>query len=316
MRRLAILALCAATGALAPKAAAQSAKDSPSERERTALFKEGRVLSDQGRWSEAAERFRRVVALRSAPKALVALAFAEEHLGHLLEARRLYEAALRDAQALRLPEEEQLATQGLRLLVPRIARLSVTLPSDAGDAQLLVDGASVAPRSGDVEVDPGEHRLEARAAGRRPFQTTARVSEGGRAEVRSARPRLRAREAAVGARKPPPPGSSAVRTAGFVAGGGGLAAVAASVVFGAVALAKKNELDRTCPIPDRCTSDGVSTAEAGQAAATVSTIIFVVGASSLGLGITLVLASDPPTPATAGGKPPALLRGLSVRGAF
>ena len=43
------------------------------EQERTALYKEGVALAEAGRWAEALTKFEGVVAIRSAPRALIAL---------------------------------------------------------------------------------------------------------------------------------------------------------------------------------------------------------------------------------------------------
>ena len=70
-----------------PAAAQPSGAD---EERRTRLFKEGKAAGDAGQWAEAADRFRQVVALRSAPKALIALGVAEEYLGHFVVVHKVY----------------------------------------------------------------------------------------------------------------------------------------------------------------------------------------------------------------------------------
>src|SRR5262245_16639371 len=65
---------------------------------RTEMYREGVTLAEAGRWGEALEKFQRVVAIRSAPRALLALAAAEEHVGRLVSAKRTYGKARDDAR--------------------------------------------------------------------------------------------------------------------------------------------------------------------------------------------------------------------------
>ena len=60
------------------------------EERRTRLFKEGKAAADSSQWVEAVEKFRKVVAIRSAPKALIALVVAEEHMNHHVAAVAAY----------------------------------------------------------------------------------------------------------------------------------------------------------------------------------------------------------------------------------
>src|SRR5262245_16871793 len=99
--RALLLVTVAALGVRGRAARAQETvlPDEAIERERTGLYKEGVALAEAGRWGEALERFQHVVAIRSAPRALMALAAAEEHVGRLVSAKRTYGKARDDARA-------------------------------------------------------------------------------------------------------------------------------------------------------------------------------------------------------------------------
>ena len=73
--------------------------DEASEAKRTTLFQEAKKLASEGRWAEASAGLREVIAIRSAPKALIALALVERELLHHLEAKRLLEQAVADGRA-------------------------------------------------------------------------------------------------------------------------------------------------------------------------------------------------------------------------
>ncbi len=80
-----------------PLARAAHAADPPEAgqaRERERVYQQGVDLAAAGKWSEAVERFRRVVEIRASPKALYTLGEAQEHAGQLVAARASYQASL------------------------------------------------------------------------------------------------------------------------------------------------------------------------------------------------------------------------------
>ena len=90
-----------ARGVLARSTAAEGPAfpDRAKEQERTSLYREGVSLAEAGRWDEELKRFERVVAIRSAPPALVALATAQEKTDKLASAKRTFLRAEADARA-------------------------------------------------------------------------------------------------------------------------------------------------------------------------------------------------------------------------
>jgi hypothetical protein len=76
----------------------------------------------------------------------------------------------------------------------------------------------------------------------------------------------------------------------------GAAGLAAGIVTGALALKKKDTVDRECGIggvETACTTEGKAAADEAKALATGSTIAFGVGALGVGTGVVLIVtASD------------------------
>ncbi|WP_104987011.1 PEGA domain-containing protein [Sorangium cellulosum] len=72
-----------------------------------------------------------------------------------------------------------------RLAESRALVGAVTVSVPVVGAEVLVDGEAVgrSPLEGEVFVEPGEHRVEARLAGYAPASGTVRVAKGGTAEV-------------------------------------------------------------------------------------------------------------------------------------
>jgi hypothetical protein len=230
----------------APAAADLSPKD---EAKRTQLFKEGRTAFDEGKWQDAADRFRAVVEMRSAPKALIALAAAEEKLGHLAEAKRLYERAREDAQAVKLTKDQDEAAARLRELLPRVPRIKVRVPSGVSDAAIAIDGKPAEIQFGDADVDPGEHTVTVTASGRKEFREVVTVAEGERKEVEVTLDPLQAEGP-----PPPPPdeGLGAPPIGAIILAGVGVGAGAAGAVMWGLGRGKEAEIQEQCGGVTQC----------------------------------------------------------------
>jgi hypothetical protein len=148
-----------------------------------ALFSEGVGFADQTQWADAADRFRRALALRDSPVIAYNLASALVQLGKLVEASELLRhiGAYQDADAeLRKSAETTLAE-----ISPRIGRITVHAeglrPGDRvgiDDRQLLEAQLDVA-----VPIDPGVHLLAAQRGEEILDSRTIEVSQGGSAAV-------------------------------------------------------------------------------------------------------------------------------------
>jgi len=159
-----------------------------SEVERTALaralFREGVGLSEQGEWADAADRFRRSLALRDSPVVAFNLATACMHLGSLVEAVELFGRAARDGDA---PEalREAAATQ-LEALRPRLGRLTLEVTGPSEGVTLELDGEPV-PRVRlgiGAPADPGTHVLSAQRGGQEVARAEVQLAESGDATLR------------------------------------------------------------------------------------------------------------------------------------
>src|SRR5262249_9209921 len=139
------------------------------EQERTALYREGVAFAEAGRWADALKKFQAVVAIRSAPAALVAMGTAQEKLGLLASARRTYSRAHDEARAIGDQALAEKAAGKYAAIQLRVPRIGIHLAGkSASEANVTVDGDRAEPSaSGDVEVDPGEHRVAVTAAGER-----------------------------------------------------------------------------------------------------------------------------------------------------
>ncbi|KAF0163271.1 MAG: hypothetical protein FD160_4124, partial [Caulobacteraceae bacterium] len=130
-----------------------------SDRDRTeaarTLFEEGLALVDQERWQDAAERFRRALALRPSPVITFNLASALAKQGHVIEASELLRALVKD-EAVK-DDTRDAATQLLADVESQIARLTIEVRGElAGHTVSLDDRPLHAAEIGvALPVDPG-----------------------------------------------------------------------------------------------------------------------------------------------------------------
>jgi hypothetical protein len=241
-----VLAAPRAARAQAGPAPGDTLADSATEKERTQLYREGVAAAEAGRWGEALERFQRVVALRTAPRALLALAAAEEHVGRLVGAKRTYGEARDDARAQQDEATAAKAEAALAALEPRIPSVVIVLPADVTDAEAHLDGAPIRIAPDGVAVDPGVYRLVVTASGRRPFEARLALAAGQRREVAvlfpaadalGVAPPLAGRDAAPG---PEPWARTGPPLASWILGGAGVAAIGVGL---AVRLAARSTYD-------------------------------------------------------------------------
>lgn len=181
LRRSAVLVVVAsvitaspAFGNIAPDASA-AARES---------FEQGKAAAEVGRFSEAAEYFRRSLELVPKPSAAFNLAVALRGMGHPKQARDVLDQLL--AEEFGAPPEAMLP-EARRLrgeVAASVSRLLVELDGTAR-ADLRVDGErhSYRGRVLSLEVNPGEHVLSATAKSYLPAESKVLVAAGGTKRV-------------------------------------------------------------------------------------------------------------------------------------
>src|SRR5580693_7182218 len=148
---------------------------SAQEAQRTKLYKQAVEAANAGRWSDAAETLRAVLAIRSSPKVRFTLGQAEEHLSHLVAASDTYAHAIADAEAAAEPDVAATARGALSALTPRVPSVRVMVTgTGAGAATAAVDDRSALVGQL-VRVDPGSHLVAVSAPGAKPSTTTIEV---------------------------------------------------------------------------------------------------------------------------------------------
>jgi hypothetical protein len=179
------------------------------------------------------------------------------------------------------------ATTEVEAVRARVARLELRLPADAppGSEVTLDDRPVPAALLGVPKpVNPGTHRLSARAPGRAPYASQITLAEGGRETVQISL------EAAVAPSRPAAPAATARHRTSpltFVLLGGGGLAIVAGTATGIAALSHKSSLDAACK--PGCPTNMSEELSAFRRDRTLSYLAFGVGLAAAGTGAYLLL---------------------------
>jgi hypothetical protein len=323
--RARLVAACA-TLTMAGSVRAQVVDDSTRSAARD-LASQGKASYARGEYEQARDLFHRAYTLVPAPTISVNEARALVKLHRLVEAAEAYMRAVRTSLDSGSPEQFRKAVRDseteLLTLRPRIPKLTiVAVGPGSGDPNLTVtfDGAPLNPAVLGVEtpVDPGEHRVSAKAPGGEEVDQTFTLDEKQKKRVELVVPAglepLAASDAPSVAMPPPAPGprtpaADATHTSGpplqrvlgFVALGVGAAGLTTGIVTGLMAASKYSQAESGCP-NRACVAgtEGNDALQAFRSLRTVSTVSYVVGGVGLAGGVALILTLPARSPAQSG----------------
>lgn len=170
----------------------------PEQKEADRHFKSGVALFKQAKYVDALAEFERAYAIAPHPLVLYNIAGCHRELSHYADAVSYYSRFLADGPG-KVPDPRLSAAQAeLDALLALVGRVTVTI-TPADDATLVVDGAALDQPAMPLILAPGEHRLVARAAGRRDAEKVLRIVPGDQLTVELALAEL------PGAAPPAPP---------------------------------------------------------------------------------------------------------------
>jgi hypothetical protein len=335
--RIALFAL----GVVAP-AAAQTSEELAAARK---LFAEALKDEEQHLYDVALEKFQRVQKVRDTAPIRYRIGSCQEGLGHLRQAAVAYQGAIALGKSEPKDQEVVKGAKGRLATVERkMAKLTVSMPESAHDAQLRIDDEPVAQTelARPIPLDPGKHTVSATAKDAAPFRTEISLPEGGHVSLSIALdPVAGIMKGQANETSPPTPpkeqpanpgDSSGTRTIGYVVAGAG----AALLIGGAVTLLMRHAeiatLNKDCP-NGVCPASERDQLTSGRSRALVEGPLGVglgaAGLVALGVGAYLVSssgsssASSEAPPAESEPAPAALLPwispqggGLAVGGAF
>lgn len=272
------------------------------------LFQAGRDAASRDDFSTACQRFEESNRLDPAVGTVLNLANCREKLGQTASAWQRYREALE-----KLPAADQrvaLATERAKALEPRVPYLTLELAdASARDVTVLRDGVELGRASLGLAlpVDPGDHEIVVKAAGRADSRTAVKLAERERKKVTlelgeplptdaasqppSAPGEAHAADQGASAHVVTTETGSGRRTLGWVLGGVGVAGVGVSLTAGALALSKKSVVENNC-VDGRCNQTGYDAGQSGHTLVLVSNVAMAVGVVGLGAGAYFLLTSS------------------------
>jgi serine/threonine-protein kinase len=307
--------LCAA--AVITSARAGMAQAAGNKAAAEAVFEQGKLLMQSGNYQQACSKFEASQKLDQGIGTLLYLGDCYERLGRTASAWATFKEAASMAGAQGQDSRQKLATQRARTLEPNLIKLTIEVAP--GDESLLGfevrnDGVAVASAqfAAPFPIDPGTHRIEASAPGKK---THVEVINAARGTSHVSIPLLSDLPAGGAPESMPPPrpvvtgsvpastGSSLAmagtsqevphtdttddqgktqRTVSFIAGGLGVVGVGLGTYFGLAALHDNSSSKADCnPNPNVCGSAGYDQRQDALREARISTVAFAAGGALL-----------------------------------
>lgn len=271
-----------------------------------ALFKHGKKLMEEKKYSDACEAFEQSMKLDPGIGTELNIARCYEEWGKLGRAWRSYKAAekmAKDANDSRAGKIDELIQQ----IDPQVPRLTIHVPKDADTSSVTVDGAAPESLADAIVLDPGPHKVEyTNAAGAKKSKVVP-IERGGSSEINLDLPVKQA--ANDHTPPPPPPPHKAVaespdpgrgyRIGAYVLGGTGIAAIGVSTYLTITAKSKYNDaLKAHCGgMTNGCDDIGLRDTHDARHQANIGTVVFIGGAAAIAGGVVLYLLQPHATPA-------------------
>jgi PEGA domain len=288
---LLLVASIASTNALA------RAEDAPDPRKRAAAWSEqGLKRFEAGKWSEADEAFREAEALFHAPTLVLYRAHCQKRLGKTAAALALYRSVAGEQLPADAPTPfltaQAVAREEIEGLRRHVAVVRVTAAGELpAGAAITVDGVAVGAAPQAIEVDPGDHVVEATAPGAAPFRSSVSLKEGAAADVAIALPVIPAPPAS--AADPPPAPLPAPRTGSIIpalaAFSVGVVGAGVGTVTGVASLQQASAIRARCSPGGLCASEDQPKAASAGRLADASTAAFVIAGAASAAGVALLI---------------------------
>jgi len=279
-----------------------------------ARFNKGRELFATGQFAPALVELRASAALAESPATWLYVARCERELGHLAAAYIDYQRAVSAAEEgpdRRFASIWTTATKESSAVEIKLAFITVVAPSLPEGATITVNGSPLSAAAIGVKgpVDPGPIDVLAKATGYTTLHKNTDVNAGESVEVQ-----IKLEKVAPNAttetttdtdtstsetsREQGTTGPNhALRDAGFDVGGIGLGGFAVCAAFGALTLARFNQLQSQCE--GHCNPSYVGQINQGETFQTAANVAFFVGSAAVVAGTIMVIVGWSGKPAAA-----------------
>jgi hypothetical protein len=266
------------------------------------LFREGKTLLEARRFDEACPKFQESARLDLSSGVELALGLCLEGQGKFASAWGAYLSAATLARHDGRSDREEAAKARAAALEPKLSHLTI----DVANATAFLAGLEVrqdgvligSPAWKNAPVDPGAHKLDVTAKGKKPYSKTyvvGPVADSITAHVPALddlpAPVVAAAPAIASETLTAAPSSGAPRTLGFVAGGAGVASLGVGAVLGLITLSDASAVHKVCPSSPCANSSAIAENHTAVTLADASTGLFIAGGVLLATGVVLVLTA-------------------------
>jgi hypothetical protein len=270
------------------------------------LFDEALRLMDRGHYAEACPKLARSQELAPSGGTLLNLGDCYEKNGQTASAWVSFRDAAARAGLAGMKQAQAAALLRADALAPKLVELRIVLEPGMevpSGLEIKRDGVVVsrAEIGMAVPVDPGTHKIEARAPGYISSSEDVSVVADGGTITAVVHPLLKAPEAPRSRMPAADDTGKTQRTIGLIVAGSGLVVGAVGGFFGLRAFSTNDEALQHCPDGTRCDPRGLSLTDTARSEAALSTVLVAIGGGALVAGGVLFL--------TAGSKPVAVALG-------
>lgn len=292
------------------------------------LFDEAKGLMTLGNNAAACPKLAESYRLDPGTGTLTALAVCNEIVGKNASAWAEFLQVISEARQSGRTDREQFALQHIAELEPKLSKLGVAIEPNVSSApgfEVRRDGVTLGPAAWGttVPVDPGEHVVEARADGKKPWWV--KISIGKTPTIKTvtvpiledvtdptaapapwivpdAAPAVVAPVARHAGEQPVTGfagmSPSTQRIVGLTLGGVGVLAAGLATGFGVDAISKSNDAKSRCPALPSCSdASAVNTNNDAKTSAVISDVAVVGAILTLGAGAALYFTAPSETPA-------------------
>ncbi len=269
------------------------------------MLKEAIADEKDGKCADAIDILKQVIAIKEMADALLHLGTCQASTGQLTDALATLERAEIVAREAKDKATQQALVAALSSTRERVPMLEIKLPDGVAGAKVSLDGAEVAADklAQPIAVSPGQHAIDASAAGRAKFSKKVDVAEKQRLEVAVELPALEAEPAGPAAPEgdtdAPSPG---IPLATWIGASAAVVLTAGGFIAFAAAGGAASDGEAQCAKSTACDPGSIDSVHQLDTAALGMWIGAGIGA---GVAITAYLLSrpgDPPPPAETGAR--------------
>ena len=259
------------------------------------LFKQGKKLMGEKKFSEACEAFEKSQSLDPGIGTQLNIAKCYEEWGKLSRALKAYRAAQKmatEAHDSRADKIEGLVTE----IEAQVPHLTIKLPENAKTDGITIDGEPAGDLSEPLALDPGPHTITYPTADGKTKTKTVVEERGATSDLTLDVPTT---TTVVDVKPPPPPPppppasdpGHGYKLAAYAVGGAGVVAIGVSSYLAISARSQYNDALKThCGgMTNGCDATGLKDTHDARHQANIATIVFSVGLAAAGGGAALYL---------------------------